>query len=58
VIREVIAALATLERCSDQEIENVKRFLRWMPDDALVDMRNKHKEALEKITAENVRNHS
>lgn len=57
VIREIIAALATLEKCSHQEIENVKRFLRWMSDDALLDMRDKHREALEKIAAKNARNH-
>jgi len=53
VIREIIAALATLERCSHQEIENVKRFLRWMSDDALLDMRDKHREALEKNMSSN-----
>ena len=53
VIREISAALATLEKCSDQEIENVKRFLRWMSDDALLDMRSKHREALEKNMSSN-----
>jgi hypothetical protein len=51
MIREIVAALATLEKCSDQEIENVRRFLRWLPGDALQDMRNKHREALEKRMA-------
>ncbi len=51
MIHEIVAALARLEKCSDQEIENVRRFLRWLPDDALQDMRNKHREALEKRTA-------
>jgi len=48
LILEIIAALATLEKCSGQEIENVKRFLRWMPDVALQDMKEKYREALEK----------
>ena len=47
-IREIAAVLATLEKCGDKEIESVKRFLRWLPDDALLDMRDKHKGALEK----------
>lgn len=51
VIQEIIMALATLERCSDLEIENVKRFLRWMSDHALLDMLVKHREALGKMIA-------
>ena len=46
VILEIIAILATLEKCNDQEIESVKKFLRWMSDDALLDMRDKHREIL------------
>ena len=57
VIQEIIAALATLEKCSDQEIESVRRFLRWMSDDALQDVRARHMEALEKkIAADSVQN--
>ena len=48
-IREIAAALATLEKCSQQDIEKVKKFLRWMSDDVLQDTRNKHIEALEKM---------
>jgi len=47
-ILEIIAMLATLEKCNDQEIESVKRFLRWMSEDALLDMRDKHREILRK----------
>ena len=54
VIKEIIAMLATLEKCSDQEIENVKRLLRWLPDDVLLGTRDRHREALEKIAANNV----
>lgn len=52
VILEIIAAIATLEKCGDKEIESVKRFLRWMPDNALLDMRDKHREALRKMMAQ------
>ena len=52
-IKEIAAALATLEKCSDKEIESVKRFLRWMSDDALHDMRDKHRRALENLTLHN-----
>jgi len=51
VIQEIIIALVTLERCSDLEVENVKKFLRWMSDDALLDMLAKHREALDKMMA-------
>jgi len=44
-------AMSILEKCSAQDIEKAKKFLRWMPDDALLDMREKHKKALEKSTA-------
>jgi len=48
-IQQIIAALATLEKCSGRDIENVKRFLRWMSDDALRDMKEKHEKALRDI---------
>jgi hypothetical protein len=48
-IQEIITALATLEKCSGRDIENVKRFLRWMSDDALRDMKEKHRKALQNI---------
>ena len=50
VIQEIIVALCALEKCSQQDIDNTKRFLRWMPDDALQDMRDKYMQALEKRT--------
>ena len=40
--------MTALERCTDQEIEDTKKFLRWMPDQALKDMWEKHKIALDK----------
>jgi hypothetical protein len=50
IIRQIAAAMATLEKCSEQDIESTKRFLRWMSDDALTDMWEKHKKALEQRT--------
>lgn len=49
VIVEIAAALSILEKSSSQDIENAKKFLRWMSDDALLDMRNRHREALKRI---------
>ena len=46
VIQEIAAVLITIEKCSDEELEHVKKFLRWLPDDALWDVKNKHEEAL------------
>ncbi len=46
VIQEIAAVLVALEECSNEELEDVRKFLRWLPDDALQDVRNKHKEAL------------
>ena len=48
LIQQIATAMATLEKCTNQDIENAKKFLRWMPDDALKDMRDKHMEALGK----------
>lgn len=48
IIQQIVAAMAILEKCSDQDVENTKRFLRWMSDDALQDMWDKHMKALEK----------
>lgn len=48
VIQRITVALATLEKCSVQEIEGVKWFLRWMPDGVLQDIWDKHSEALGK----------
>jgi len=48
VIQEVIAMLAILEKCSYEGTENVKRLLRWLPDDALMGIRDKHREVLGK----------
>ncbi len=50
VIQQIVAAMATLEQCGEQDVENTKRFLRWMPDNALKDMWDKHMKALEKKT--------
>jgi hypothetical protein len=47
VIQEIADVLAVLEECSESDIESTKRFLRWMPDASLQDMRDKHKRALE-----------
>lgn len=49
LIRDIAAAMAALEKCTVQEVENTKKLLRWMPDDALQDMHSKHMEALKKI---------
>ena len=46
VIQEIAAVLVALEECSNEDLEDVKKFLRWFPDDALQDVNNKHKEAL------------
>ena len=46
VIQEIAVLLTTLEECSGEELEHVKKFLRWLPDDALQDVKNKHREAL------------
>lgn len=51
IIREIAAMLATLENSRDEEIETVKRFLRWLPDNELRDIRDKHREALDKRIA-------
>ncbi len=50
LIQQIIAAMTALEECSDQDIDSTKRFLRWMSDEALRDMWEKHKQALEKRT--------
>ncbi|MFC1714455.1 hypothetical protein ACFL6S_12370 [Candidatus Poribacteria bacterium] len=50
IIQQIVTAMATLEKCSDQEVEDTKKFLRWMSDDSLQDMREKHMKALEKRT--------
>ncbi len=50
IIQQIVAAMAILEKCSDKEVEDTKKFLRWMSDDALQDMWDKHMKALEKRT--------
>ncbi len=50
IIQQIVAAMATLEKCSDQDVENTRKFLRWMSDDALRDMWDKHMKALEQKT--------
>ena len=47
IIQQIIAAMVTLEECTDREIEDTKKFLRWMSDDSLKDMCDKHMKALE-----------
>ena len=48
-IAEIAAALSILEKSSSQDIEKARKFLRWMSDEALWDIRNKHREALKKM---------
>ncbi len=48
-MQEIVVAIATLEKSSDQEIESVKKFLRWLPDRELQDIRDKHNEALKNM---------
>ncbi len=50
IIQQIVAAMVTLEECSDQDVENTKKFLRWMPDEALKEIWDKHMKALEKRT--------
>ena len=50
IIQQIVTAMVTLEKCSDQDVENTKKFLRWMPDNTLKDMWDKHMKALEKRT--------
>ena len=50
VIQQIVAAMVTLEKCSDQDVENTSKFLRWMPDNALKDIWDKHMKALEQRT--------
>ncbi len=50
LIQQIVAAMTALEKCADQDIEDTKKFLRWMSDEALKDMWEKHKIALEKRT--------
>ena len=45
-IQEIADALAVLEDCSVEEIQYVRRFLRWLSDDALKYVRIKHVEAM------------
>ena len=46
VIQEIAAVISALEECSDEELDYVRKFLRWLPDEALQDVKNKHTEAL------------
>lgn len=46
-IQEIAVVLTVLEKCSGEELEHVKKFLRWLPDDNLQDVKKKHREALE-----------
>ena len=46
VIQEITDVLVTLEDCNSMELEHVRKFLRWLPDDALQDVKSKHREAL------------
>ena len=45
VIQEIADVLVVLEDCSVQDIESTKRFLRWLLDEALKDMRDKHNDS-------------
>ena len=46
-IQEIAEVITQLEDCSTKKIESVKKFLRWLNDDALQDIRSKHEEALQ-----------
>ena len=50
LIQQIAAAMATLEKCSEKDIESAKRLLRWMSDDALKHVWEKHKKALDQRT--------
>lgn len=50
LIQQIVAAMTALEKCTDQDIENTKKFLRWMSDEALRDIWKKHEQALERRT--------
>ncbi len=50
IIQQIVTAMVTLEKCSDQDVESTKKFLRWMPDDSLQDIWDKHMKALEQRT--------
>jgi hypothetical protein len=45
IIQQIATAMVTLEECSDRDVEDTKKFLRWMPDDALKDIWDKHMKA-------------
>lgn len=49
-IQQIVTALAALENCSEQDIENTKRFLRRMSDDVLNGIWEKHEKALKERT--------
>jgi len=46
-IQEIAEVITQLEDCSTKKIESVKKFLRWLNDDALQDIKSKHEEALQ-----------
>ncbi len=50
LIQQIVTAMATLEKCSDKDIESTRKFLRWMSDDALRGMWERHRKALEERT--------
>ncbi len=50
IIQQIVTAMVTLEECSDQDVENTKKFLRWMSDESLRDIWGKHMKALEQRT--------
>ena len=50
IIQQIVAAMVTLGKCSDQDVESTKKFLRWMSDEALKDICDKHMKALEQRT--------
>ena len=49
-IQQIVAAMSALEKCSEQDIENTKKFLRWMSDDVLKGIWERHEKALEERT--------
>ena len=48
IIQEIALAISILEGCDNGDIEKAKSFLRWMPDDSLQGIWEKHRLALEK----------
>ena len=48
IIQEIAVVISILEGSDSGDIEKTKNFLRWMPDDTLQGIWEKHRQALEK----------